>query len=88
MWWDRPASTVTTQCNGLGTGRHGHPEQNRAITLREAARIQTFPDDYVFYDASKNLKIREVARFIGNAVPVKLGEALGKTIVQHIRDYS
>lgn len=85
MWWDRPGSTMTTQCNGLGNGRHGHPDQNRAISLREAARIQTFPDSYIFYDAESGLKYGDVAKFIGNAVPVRLGEVLGRSILSHIR---
>ena len=84
MWWDRPASTITTQCNGLGNGRHGHPDQHRAISLREAARIQTFPDDYTFSEQGEKFNVGDVARFIGNAVPVRLGEVLGRSIVKHI----
>lgn len=84
MWWDRPASTMTTQCIGLGNGRHGHPDQHRAISLREAARIQTFPDDYVFFADNAELNVGDVARFIGNAVPVRLGEVLGRSIKSHI----
>ena len=84
MWWDRPGSTITTQCYGLGNGRHGHPDQDRAISLREAARIQTFPDSYIFYDVGFGLKYGEVAKFIGNAIPVRLGEVLGKSILNHI----
>ena len=48
MEWDAPAPTITTQCFGYGNGRFGHPEQNRAITLREAAILQTFPASYKF----------------------------------------
>ena len=88
MWWDKPASTMTTQCTGIGNGRFGHPEQDRAISLREAARIQTFPDSYVFYDKTKGLKASQVSKFIGNAVPVKLGEMLGKTINAHVSSYT
>ena len=84
MYWDKPGSTMTTQCIGLGNGRFGHPEQHRAISLREAARIQTFPDNYVFCDTSKPIKVGDIARFIGNAVPVRLGEVLGSAIKQHI----
>ena len=84
MWWDKPASTMTTQCIGIGNGRYGHPDQNRAISLREAARIQTFPDDYIFYDDSTDMHIGAVAKFIGNAVPVRLGEILGKSIIDHV----
>lgn len=84
MWWDKPASTMTTQCIGIGNGRFGHPEQDRAITLREAARIQTFPDEYVFFDENEDIKIGSIARFIGNAVPVRFGEVLGTTIREHV----
>ena len=72
MWWDRAAPTLTSRCNSLSNGRFGHPEQHRAISLREAAALQTFSDDYEFSGA-KNL----IARWIGNAVPVAFGEALG-----------
>jgi len=84
MWWDKPASTMTTQCTGIGNGRFGHPEQDRAISLREAARIQTFPDDYIFYDKSKKITLSQVSKFIGNAVPVRLGEVLGGAIRDHV----
>src|SRR3990167_9334462 len=84
MWWDKPASTMTTQCIGIGNGRFGHPEQDRAISLREAARIQTFPDDYVFFDDNEEMTIGAIAKFIGNAVPVRLGEVLGTTIQEHV----
>jgi DNA (cytosine-5)-methyltransferase 1 len=88
MAWDKPASTMTTQCTGIGNGRFGHPEQDRAISLREAARIQTFPDGYVFYDKSKTLKVSQISKFIGNAVPVRLGEMLGSTIRTHVSSYA
>jgi DNA (cytosine-5)-methyltransferase 1 len=84
MWWDKPGSTMTTQCIGIGNGRYGHPEQDRAISLREAARIQTFPDNYTFYDPEKPIKVGMVAKFIGNAVPVRLGEVLGQAISNHV----
>lgn len=88
MWWDKPGSTMTTQCIGLGNGRYGHPEQDRAISLREAARIQSFPDDYVFTDTSLPLKIGSTAKFIGNAVPVKLAESIGLAIAGHVKEYA
>ena len=84
MRWNEPAPTMTTQCTGLGNGRFGHPDQHRAISLREAARIQTFPDSYTFHDASKPPNRTNIAKFIGNAVPVRLGKVLGDTIEQHI----
>lgn len=49
MKWDEPSPTLTVKCFSLSNGRFGHPEQDRAISLREAAALQTFPDDYVFY---------------------------------------
>ena len=73
MWWDREAPTLTSRCNSLSNGRFGHPEQDRAISLREAAALQTFPDDYEFF-GSRN----RIARWIGNAVPVSFAEALGR----------
>ena len=85
MRWDEPAPTMTTQCIGLGNGRFGHPEQDRAITLREAALIQSFPVDYQFFPKDQLLIVRDVARFIGNAVPVRLGEVIAASIQQHLR---
>jgi len=79
MWWDRVAPTLTSRCNSLSNGRFGHPEQNRAISLREAAALQTFPDDYEFV-GPKN----RVAAWIGNAVPVSFGEALGRAALQAV----
>jgi DNA (cytosine-5)-methyltransferase 1 len=84
MRWDKPAPTMTTQCTGLGNGRFGHPEQHRAISLREAAKFQTFPRDYVFFNPKEDMIAGDVARFIGNAVPVRLGEVIGKSILEHI----
>ena len=84
MSWDEPAPTMTTQCIGLGNGRYGHPTQNRAISLREAAIFQTFPEYYQFSDPTKPIQIGTVARFIGNAVPVMLGSIIGKSIKKHV----
>lgn len=85
MRWDKPAPTMTTQCIGLGNGRFGHPEQNRAISLREAAIFQTFPRDYIFYNPKNRMISADLARFIGNAVPVRLGEVIGQSIVRHVK---
>lgn len=84
MRWDQPAPTITTQFNGYGTGRFGHPEQDRAISLREGAILQTFPEHYSFVPEGEVIKIALVARLIGNAVPVKLGEAIGQSIIGHL----
>ena len=87
MCWDEPAPTMTTQCIGLGNGRFGHPEQDRAISLREAAIFQTFPKSYKFTNPKEKIIISDVVKFIGNAVPVKLGVVIGKSIKQHIKNY-
>lgn len=84
MSWEYPSPTMTTQCYGYGNGRFGHPEQNRAISLREAAILQTFPNDYVFLPANEKISFTEVGRWIGNAVPVKLAEAIGHLITKSI----
>lgn len=75
---DRPASALTTRCVSLSNGRYGHPVQNRAISAREAARLQTFQDKFVF-----NGSLTSIARQIGNAVPVRFAEAFGKHILRH-----
>lgn len=87
MWWDRPAPTMTTLCTGLGNGRFGHPVQDRAITLREAALLQSFPKDYVFWPSDEKVNKSAVARFIGNAVPPQLGKVLGKALLEHVRQF-
>ncbi|MFC1462718.1 DNA cytosine methyltransferase [Verrucomicrobiota bacterium] len=75
MAWDAPAPTLTGRCHSISNGRYGHPTQDRAISLREAAAIQTFPDGYTFFGSNKH-----TAQQIGNAVPVKLAARLGKHI--------
>ncbi len=78
MWKNKPATALTTKCISLSNGRYGHPTQNRAISAREAARLQTFPDDFVFEGS-----LTSSARQIGNAVPVLLAKKLGQHIVGH-----
>ncbi|MCI5127605.1 MAG: DNA (cytosine-5-)-methyltransferase [Candidatus Electrothrix sp. AUS3] len=87
MRWDEPSPTMTTLCTGIGNGRFGHPEQDRAISLREAALLQTFPKKYKFVDEPRNLKVGNISKHIGNAVPPKLGEVIGKSIVEHLRGH-
>ena len=84
MEWDRPAPTITTQFHGFGNGRFGHPTQDRAISLREGALLQTFPEDYSFVPDGNPVHIAPVARLIGNAVPVRLGNAIGRSIMAHL----
>lgn len=85
MKWDEPAPTMTTQCVGLGNGRFGHPEQNRAISLREAAIFQTFPTDYQFVPADSPIPVGTISKQIGNAVPVELGRFIARSINQHLQ---
>lgn len=87
MSWDEPAPTITTQCFGYGNGRFGHPEQDRAISLREAAMLQTFPRSYAFVAPGGKVRFNKMGRLIGNAVPVRLGEVIGRTLVEHARGY-
>ncbi len=86
MKWNEVAPTMTTYCTGLGNGRFGHPEQDRAITLREAALIQSFPKSYKFFDPKGTFSSPTIARQIGNAVPVGLGVAIAKSIKNHIKE--
>lgn len=66
MWWDRPAPTITGGCVNPSKGRFLHPDQDRAITLREAARLQSFPDNHVFRLSGGKYRAAEM---IGNALP-------------------
>jgi len=86
MKWNEPAPTITTQCAGLGNGRFGHPEQHRAISLREAALIQTFPMGYKFIDPESKFSSKTIANHIGNAVPVRLGQVIARSIKKHIKN--
>ncbi|WP_189451053.1 DNA cytosine methyltransferase [Cognatilysobacter xinjiangensis] len=83
MEWDRPAPTMTTLCHGFGNGRFGHPQQDRAISLREAAILQTFPKRYKFVRPGERVKFTTVGRLIGNAVPPRLGEVIGRSLIAH-----
>ncbi len=85
MKWNDVAPTMTTYCIGLSNGRFGHPEQDRAISLREAALIQSFPQDYDFINPKEFTSNAAIARQIGNAVPVELGVAIAKSIKRHIQ---
>jgi DNA (cytosine-5)-methyltransferase 1 len=86
MNWDGLAPTITTQCFGLGNGRFGHPKQNRAISLREAALLQTFPSDYQFVAPAEKLTFKNIGRHIGNAVPPALGRAIALSILRHVEE--
>ena len=84
MEWDQPAPTITTQFSNFGTGRFGHPQQDRALSLREGALLQTFPPDYQFIDPSVPPSITRLGIHIGNAVPVQLATIIGQNIRKHL----
>lgn len=84
MKWTEPAPTITTQFYGFGNGRFGHPDQDRALSLREGALLQSFPFDYEFVPSGARVQFKAVGRMIGNAVPVKLAKAIAKTVRSHI----
>lgn len=86
MSWDKPAPTMTTLCFGYGNGRFGHPTQNRAISLREAAIFQSFPENYAFIPENGKIHFSKLGRMIGNAVPVRLGEVVGQSFMTHVKD--
>ena len=81
MSWDRPATALTTRCNSYSNGRFGHPDQDRAISIREAACLQTFPRDFRFEGS-----LASMARQIGNAVPVRLATIIGRHINRHLKE--
>ena len=85
MAWDKPAPTITTQFYGYGNGRFGHPEQDRAISLREGAILQSFPNDYKFIDNNNPQTNKQIGTHIGNAVPVELAVAIGISIKKHLK---
>jgi DNA (cytosine-5)-methyltransferase 1 len=77
--WDKPAGTITAMFDNFTRGRFGHPSETRNITGREGARLQSFPDSFVFFGPKK-----DVARQIGNAVAPLLAEALGKALLERL----
>ncbi|MFA6112451.1 MAG: DNA cytosine methyltransferase [Sphingomonas sp.] len=84
MDWSKPSPTITTQFYGFGSGRFGHPEQDRALSIREAAILQSFPPDYRFVETTEDISFRGLGILIGNAVPPKLAQAIGKAIRAHV----
>lgn len=84
MEWDAPSPTITTQFFGFGNGRFGHPDQTRALSLREGALLQGFPRDYQFVRPGERVQFKAIGRLIGNAVPVKLGYAIAGAVRQHL----
>ena len=74
--WDAPSPTLTCRCTDVYCGRFGHPVEHRGLSLREAAALQTFPNDYVFHGT-----FFHAATQIGNAVPVRLAKHLGQAVL-------
>ena len=88
MEWDEPGPTITTQFFGLDNWRFGHPKQNRAISLHKGALLQAFPEQYSFVPKGEDIQMSSISRLIGNAVPVKLGAAIGRCIIAHVEKYN
>lgn len=82
LWGNKPARTLTTKCISISNGRFAHPVQDRGISVREAAALQSFPDEFVFYGSRG-----ETAKQVGNAVPVDFAKALGLQIKDHYKEY-
>ncbi len=77
MCWEEVAPTLTCKCTSISNGRFGHPTQNRAISVREAAAIQTFPTNYTFFG-----NIGETTKMVGNAVPVIFAKVFGEYFIK------
>jgi DNA (cytosine-5)-methyltransferase 1 len=88
MEWDKPSPTITTLAHNFGTGRFGHPEQDRPISLREAAMLQGFPETYRFVQAGAAVYFSQLGRLIGNAVPPPIAAAVGAAILEHVAAHS
>lgn len=87
MSWDEPSPTITTQFFGFGNGRFGHPDQQRALSLREGAMLQGFPRNYAFVAPNQPIPFKAVGRLIGNAVPVKLAGAIARAVKSHLEEF-
>jgi DNA (cytosine-5)-methyltransferase 1 len=87
MEWDKPSPTITTLAHNFGTGRFGHPDQDRPISLREAAMLQGFPRDYRFVRSIDPVYFSSLGRLIGNAVPPPLARAVGEGLVRHAAEH-
>jgi DNA (cytosine-5)-methyltransferase 1 len=79
LWWDKPSPTITTKFFSVSNGRFVHPEENRALSIREGATLQSFPKTYQF----KTTSIADTARLIGNAVPPEYARRLALSITQN-----
>jgi DNA (cytosine-5)-methyltransferase 1 len=88
MEWDKPAPTITTLAHNFGTGRFGHPEQDRPISLREAAILQGFPRNYRFLKEGQKVFFSHQGRLIGNAVPPPIARSVGTAVLRHVTRHS
>ena len=79
LWWDRPSPTITTKFFSVSNGRFAHPEEDRALSLREGATLQSFPKEYKFHGTSH----ASIARLIGNAVPPVYAKCIGEAIIKN-----
>lgn len=78
MYWKKPSPAITTKFRYTSSGRYGHPEQDRGISIREGATLQSFPKNYVFHTNNVNT----IGKMIGNAVPPKLAEKIGYSLIK------
>ncbi|WP_282143103.1 DNA cytosine methyltransferase [Cellulophaga baltica] len=82
LWWDKPSPTITTKFFSVSNGRFVHPEENRALSIREGATLQSFPKSYKFIGTSMG----SIARLIGNAVPPEYAKRVGQAIIKNHMD--
>lgn len=82
LWWDRPAYTIRTEFYKPEKGRYLHPSEHRPITVREAARLMSFPDDFTL---PEDQSMTSIAKQIGNAVPPRLAQHLAAAVAEHVR---
>lgn len=87
MVWGAPAPTITTLFYGFGNGRFGHPEQDRALSLREGSILQSFPPLYRFIAPGEKIRFNTLGRLIGNAVPVELARAIARSVRSHLKEH-
>lgn len=78
MFWDKPAPTITTCFSSISSQNNVHPSDTRALTIREAMRLQTFPDDFQFSGSWRDIRTQ-----IGNAVPPKLAKEIAKQLLSY-----
>ena len=80
LWWDKPGTTITRNFSTPSSARCIHPRDSRAMSIREGARIQSFPDNYQFYGSATMKRLE-----IGNAVPPLLSRAIAKEMLKALK---